>query len=95
MTVQTQQDSQYIDKVRTQASRVLDISDLAPDLQAAWGVCFGLPERLNPESFAGTNEGLTKAQLSAGLSVLQALVAWLDEPGQNRRGYLQQLRIIS
>ena len=93
-TVPIEQDRNFVGDVRMKASQLLELAEELNDLQARWNVQFGGASRLGAESFDNTtsNEGLVKADISAALGILNNLVSWLDEAGQNRRGYLEKIR---
>lgn len=93
MTVQLKQDLDFITRVRNASLMVLDASNTAMIAQVEWLIAFGGATRLDVDSFTESpdtgNAGLNKADISAALAILNDLNAWLDEAGQNRRGYLQ------
>jgi hypothetical protein len=95
MTVQLKQDLDFIARIRTAATIVLDASNNSTIAQSEWVIAFGGVTRLGGDSFTESpdtgNSGLSKADISAALGILQALNTWLDEPGENRRGYLQAI----
>jgi hypothetical protein len=88
MTVQTAQDTSYINNVRNAATAVIQAANASAINEAEWNTTFGGSTRLLDAGFTDNNAGLVKADIQRAKDVLTQLNAWLDEAGQNRRGYL-------
>lgn len=87
------QDYAFIQKVREQATKLLDAADELHRLRRQWEVQYS--GRLSGVTAAGSaNEGITKDMISAALDISSIqLLEWIDEKASNRRGYLEAIRL--
>lgn len=94
MTVQLEQDKNYINQVRDHAT-LLWMAALggAQDI-SEWNNCFGGGARLLGEAFINPNDGLEKANIENAANILTDLNTWLDEPGFDRRANLMKVAKI-
>ena len=94
MAARDSQNNSFINNVRAQGTALLNIDDVQGDIQNSWNSFFGGEAQLVEGDFVADNDGLDKTDIENVLVVLSALKTWIDEAGQNRRVYLQKVRIL-
>jgi hypothetical protein len=92
MTIQLQQDNAFVNSICQQATTLLQADEASQDLSGQWNSLFGGASRLTDLTGSVAN-GLSKTDMQNAINVLSQLKTWLDEAGQNRRPYLQAVRL--
>ena len=93
MTVQLEQDKNYIEKVRDHATKLWMAAEGGALDGEEWNSCFGAEARL-AEPFSDPNDGLTKTDIENAVNLITALNTWLDEAGYDRRVNLMKVAKI-
>jgi hypothetical protein len=78
MSVLVAQDQQFINDVRTAASKLLQVANMGVIANTEYADFFGIEPHLGESSFVGDDEGLTKEQIFFPKQVLTSLNTWLD-----------------
>ena len=76
MTVLIQQDQDYIQDIRENSSKLIQVANSGIILNTSWNNCFGGETRLVAESFGDT--GLVKADIEAAMNALATLTSQLS-----------------
>ena len=76
MSINIQQDQQFIQNVRDAASLLIQLSNQGAILNTAWNNNFGGEARLGADSFVGIDP-LAKADIQNALNVIAGISVWL------------------
>ena len=90
MAVLADQCDNYITKVRTKATTLLELTDELLGVTLEWNSLFGGAGALLPEHFVEGNEGLLKADIESVKGVFDTLQTFLNT--DQNRVYLEKIR---